>query len=180
MRKFTQAVRQIIDEFNITVILIHHTGKKRNENELYTGRGSSVLADDAEVTAAFSKNHTSKGCFALSITGRNCEEFTLHLVRPADKYFLYYEADKPVPMPDHITIAILDALPQQFSTKNFYEEAEKKGVSEATAKRRLRESVTEFELLKKIRQGEYEKRPLRSNTDNSSNDQMQKLDDGPF
>ena len=67
MRKFMQAIRQVIEECNATVIIIHHTGKKKNENDLYTGRGSSVLADDAEVTAAFSKDSGNKGRFTLSV-----------------------------------------------------------------------------------------------------------------
>ena len=164
MRKFMQAIRQVVEEHNVTVVILHHTGKKKNENDLYTGRGSSVLADDAEITAAFSKDARNKGRFNLSVTGRNCEEFSLHLMRPQDKYFLYHEADKPRPEPDYITVAILDALPQRFSAKDFNNEAERQGLSESTAKRRLENCVNEFGLLKKLRRGEYENVSLRSNS----------------
>ncbi len=157
MRKFMQAIRQVVEEHNVTVVILHHTGKKRNENDLYTGRGSSVLADDAETTAAFSKDTSSKGRFKLSITGRNCEEFTLCLVRPEDRYFLYHEADKPEPQPDYITVSILEKLPEQFSTQDFVNEAERQGIPDRTAKRRLSECASEFGLLRRLKQGHYEK-----------------------
>lgn len=157
VRKFMQAIRQIIDELNITVILVHHTGKKQNENDLYSGRGSSVLADDAEVTAAFSRDVSNKGRFNLSVIGRNCEEFSLHLMRDADTPYLFCETNRPKLKPAHSTLAILEALPQKFSTKVFIAEAKKKELSESTAKRRLEDCVTEFQLVKKVRRGEYEK-----------------------
>ena len=164
MRKFMQAIRGVIEEFNVTVIIVHHTGKKKNEHDLYIGRGSSVLADDAEVTAAYSRDTSSKDRYSLSIIGRNCEEFTLHLARHADKPYVFYQADKPRPEPDYKTVAILDALPQRFSTKDFHNEAERQSLSESTAKRRLENCVNEFGLLKKLRRGEYEKVSLRSNS----------------
>ena len=80
-------------------------------------------------------------------------------MRPEDKYFLYYEADKPMPEPDQSTKAILEALPQRFSTKDFQSQAERQGLSESTAKRRLELCVYEFQLLIKPRRGEYEKVP---------------------
>ena len=100
MREFMEAVRKLMQEFNLTVIIIHHTGKKQNEDGPYSGRGSSLLADDAEVTAAFRKNASEKGRFELSVIGRNCEEFTLHLMRQPERYFLFSLADKPEATPD--------------------------------------------------------------------------------
>ena len=141
MRDFMAAIRKLILEFGVTVIILHHTGKKQNEDGFYSGRGSSLLADDAEVTAAFRKNASEKGWFELSVTGRNCDEFTLHLMRQPERWFLYSLTDKPEPKADHVLIEILDSLPEQFTTGAFNEVACKKSMSLRTAGERLRVAI---------------------------------------
>lgn len=162
MREFMNSVRKLITEFSLTVIIVHHTGKKQHENGLYSGRGSSVLGDDAETTASFQKDIGEKGRFTLSVTGRNCDEFTLHLVRQPDRWFLYSLADAPEPKPDHTLIEILDGLPGEFRTGQFYEIAERKGLSDSTAKRRLADA-RELSLIEAVVRGVYRKGSVGSN-----------------
>jgi hypothetical protein len=161
MREFMAAVRQLMAEFSLTVIIVHHTGKKQNENHLYSGRGSSVLGDDAEATASFQKDGSEKGRFTLSVTGRNCDEFTLHLVRQPERWFLYSLADAPEPKPDHTLIEIIDELPDEFRTGQFYETAERRGLSDSTAKRRLADA-RELGLIEFVARGVYRKGSLGS------------------
>ncbi len=141
MRDFMAAIRKLILEFSVTVIILHHTGKKQNEDGFYSGRGSSLLADDAEVTAAFRKHSSEKGRFELSVTGRNCDEFTLHLMRQPERWYLYSLTDMPEPQPDHVLIEILGLLPEQFTTGAFNEVACKRSMSLRTAGDRLRIAV---------------------------------------
>jgi len=159
MRRFMQAVRQLVQEFRFAVIIVHHTGKRQNEDTLYSGRGSSLLADDAETTAAFRKDPSGKGRFILSVTGRNCDEFSRIIMRQPERWFLYNLADKPVAVPDHMLIEILDALPLEFSTGEFHEAAGRKGASSRTADRRIREAL-DYRLLEKVKLGWF--RVLRS------------------
>ncbi|NTW87762.1 MAG: AAA family ATPase [Desulfobulbaceae bacterium] len=148
MRKFMGAVRELMAEFNLTVIIVHHTGKRPNEADIYTGRGSSVLGDDAEATASFRKEGAEKGRFTLSVTGRNCDEFTLHLIRSPERWFLYSLADAPEPKPDHVVIEIIDALPDEFTSGQFHEQADRRGISKRTADRRLRDAIS-FPLIRR-------------------------------
>jgi hypothetical protein len=134
MREFMSAVH------GVTVIIVHHTSKKQNENCFYSGRGSSVLADDAEVTASFQKDASEKGQFTLAVTGRNCDEFTLHLTRQPERWFLYSLTDAPEQKPDHTLIEIIDGLPDEFTTGQFHEAAGTKGIPLRTANRRIREA----------------------------------------
>ena len=162
MREFMAAVRRLMHEFGLTVIIVHHTGKKQNENDLYSGRGSSVLGDDAEATVSFRKDAVEKGRFTLAVTGRNCDEFTLHLVRQPERWFLYSLADAPEPKPDHTLIAIIDELPDEFSTGQFHNVAEHKGISLATANRKLRTAL-DCGLLEKLVRGRFKKLGIVSN-----------------
>lgn len=156
MREFMGSVRKLMAEFSLTVIIVHHTGKRQHENNLYSGRGSSVLGDDAETTASFQKDAGEKGRFTLSVTGRNCDEFTFHLVRQPDRWFLYSLADAPEPRQDHTLIEILDGLPDEFRTGQFYEATERKGLSDSTAKRRLADA-REMGLIEVVVRGVYRK-----------------------
>jgi archaellum biogenesis ATPase FlaH len=156
MRDFMAAIRKLILEFNVTVIILHHTGKKQNEDGFYSGRGSSLLADDAEVTAAFRKNASEKGRFELSVTGRNCDEFTLHLMRQPERWYLYSLTDEPQPQPDHVLIEILDSLPEQFTTGQFHESSGAKTLSLSTANRKLRVAL-DSGLIEKVVQGKFKK-----------------------
>jgi len=156
MRDFMAAIRKLILEFSVTVIILHHTGKKQNEDGFYSGRGSSLLADDAEVTAAFRKNASEKGRFELSVTGRNCDEFTIHLMRQPERWFLYSLADEPQPQPDHVLIEILGSLPEQFSTGQFHEASATKTLSLSTANRKLRVAL-DSGLIEKVVQGKFKK-----------------------
>jgi hypothetical protein len=154
MRDFMAKVRQLIEEFSLTVIIVHHTGKKQNETDIYSGRGSSVLGDDAEVTASFRKDGMDKGRFILSVTGRNCDEFTLRLVRQPERWFLYSIADAPEPKPDHTLIEIIDSLPDEFTSGQFHEQAERRGISKRTADRRLRDAIS-FPLISRVKPGQF-------------------------
>lgn len=156
MRDFMAAIRKLILEFNVTVIILHHTGKKQNEDGFYSGRGSSLLADDAEVTAAFRKNASEKGRFELSVTGRNCDEFTLYLMRQPERWFLYSLTDEPQPQPDHVLIEILGSLPEQFTTGQFHEASAAKTLSLSTANRKLRVAL-DSGLIEKVVQGKFKK-----------------------
>ncbi len=156
MREFMEAVRKLMQEFNLTVIIIHHTGKKQNEDGLYSGRGSSLLADDAEVTAAFQKNAKEKGLFELSVTGRNCEEFTLHLIRQPERYFLFSLADKPEVKPDHVLIEILDSLPSQFKTGSFEDAAGRRNIKRSTCFEKIK-ILENIGMIKRVAHGLYEK-----------------------
>lgn len=156
MRDFMEAVRKLMQEFNLTVIIIHHTGKTQNEDGLYSGRGSSLLADDAETTASFQKDASDKGSFNLSVTGRNCEEFTLHLIRQPERYFLFSLADKPEATPDHVLIEILDSLPSQFKTGAFEEAAGKRGIKRSTCFDRIK-ILENMKIIKRVSRGLYEK-----------------------
>jgi len=159
MRKFMTAVRDLMREFNLTVIIIHHTGKKQNENNLYSGRGSSLLADDAETTVSLQKDANNKGLFNLFVTGRNCDEFTLHLIRQPERWYLYSLTDKPEPLPDHTLIEILDSLPENFSTGLFNEAAHRKGLSLRTAGDRIRTAI-DSGLIERVVQGKFRKVPV--------------------
>lgn len=161
MREFMGAIRQLMAEFSLTVIIVHHTGKRQHENNLYSGRGSSVLGDDAETTVSFQKDASEKGRFTMSVTGRNCDEFTLHIVRQPERWFLYSLADAPEPKPDHTLIEILDGLPDEFRTGQFYEATERKGLSDSTAKRRLADA-REMGLIEVVARGVYRKGSVRS------------------
>ena len=159
MRKFMVAVRELIREFNLTVIIIHHTGKKQNDNNFYSGRGSSLLADDAETTVSFQKDVNNKGLFNLFVTGRNCDEFTLHLTKQPERWYLYSLTDKPEPSPDHTLIEIIDSLPENFTTGLFNEAALRKGLSLRTAGDRLRTAV-DSGLIERVVQGKFRKVPV--------------------
>ena len=159
MRDFMGAVRKLILEFNVTVIILHHTGKKQNEDGFYSGRGSSLLADDAEVTAAFRKNASEKGRFELSVTGRNCDEFTLHLMRQPERWYLYSLTDKPEPQPDHVLIEILGLLPEHFSTGQFHDAAFTKGIAPRTADERIK-TARDSGLIERLAQGKFRKMPV--------------------
>ena len=156
MREFMEAVRKLMQEFNLTVIIIHHTGKTQNEDGLYSGRGSSLLADDAEVTAAFRKNASEKGRFELSVTGRNCEEFTLHLMRQPERYFLFSLTDKPEVKPDHLLIEILDSLPIQFKTGAFEDAAGKRSIKRSTCFDKIK-ILENMGIISRVAHGLYEK-----------------------
>ena len=156
MRDFMAAVRQLMTEFNLTVIIVHHTGKKQNENGFYSGRGSSVLADDAESTASFQKDATEKGRFTLSVTSRNSDEFTLHLTRQPERWFLYSLTDKPEPLPDHTLIEILEQLPTQFKTGAFEEIAHTKGIKRTTCFSKVK-ILEDSGIIRRIGHGLYKK-----------------------
>jgi hypothetical protein len=162
MRDFMAAVRRFMLEFGLTVIIVHHTGKKQNDNDLYSGRGSSVLGDDAESTASFRRDASEKNRFTLAVTGRNCDEFTLHLARQSDRWFLYSLADAPESKPDHTLIEIIDELPDEFSTGQFHDVAEHKGISLATANRKLRIAI-DCKLFEKVVRGRFRKPGIVSN-----------------
>lgn len=166
MREFMAAVRRLMLEFGLTVIIVHHTGKKQNENDLYSGRGSSVLGDDAEATASFRRDAAEKNRFTLAVTGRNCDEFTLHLARQPERWFLYSLADAPEPKPDHVLIGMIDSLPDEFTTGQFHNVAEQKGLSVRTADRRIAVAL-DSGLLEKVRVGQLRKvkvTPVTPNT----------------
>jgi len=156
MRKFMTAVRDLMREFNLTVIIIHHTGKKQNENNLYSGRGSSLLADDAETTVSLQKDANNKGLFNLFVTGRNCDEFTLHLIRQPERWYLYSLTDKPEPLPDHTLIEILDSLPDQFKTGAFEEKAAARSIKRSTCFEKLK-ILENNGIIKRVKHGLYEK-----------------------
>ena len=156
MRKFMVAVRELIREFNLTVIIIHHTGKKQNDNNFYSGRGSSLLADDAETTVSFQKDANNKGLFNLFVTGRNCDEFTLHLTKQPERWYLYSLTDKPEPLPDHTLIEILEQLPCQFRTGAFEDTAHTKGIKRTTCFEKLK-TLENGGIIKRVAHGLYEK-----------------------
>ncbi|NMW21354.1 MAG: AAA family ATPase [Chlorobiaceae bacterium] len=156
MRKFMVAVRELIREFNLTVIIIHHTGKKQNDNNFYSGRGSSLLADDAETTVSFQKDANNKGLFNLFVTGRNCDEFTLHLTKQPERWYLYSLTDKPEPLPDHTLIEILEQLPCQFRTGAFEDTAHTKGIKRSTCFEKLK-TLENGGIIKRVAHGLYEK-----------------------
>ena len=156
MREFMAAVRVLIEKFSLTVIIVHHTGKKQNENNFYSGRGSSLLADDAETTASFQKDANNKGLFNLFVTGRNCDEFTVHLTRQPERWYLYSLTDKPEPLPDHTLIEIIGLLPDKFTTGQFHEAAVTKGLSVRTAGNRIRTAL-DAGLITKVVQGNFRK-----------------------
>ena len=156
MREFMAAVRLLIQQFNVTVIIVHHTGKKQNDNNFYSGRGSSLLADDAETTAAFQKDANNKGLFNLYVTGRNCDEFTLHLTRQPERWYLYSLTGKLEPLPDHTLIEIIGSLPEHFTTGLFNEAAHSKGMSLRTSGDRIRTAI-DSGLIEKLSQGKFRK-----------------------
>ena len=156
MREFMAAVRLLIQQFNITVIIVHHTGKKQNDNNSYSGRGSSLLSDDAETTASFQKDANNKGLFNLFVIGRNCDEFTLHLTKQPERWYLYILTDKPEPLPDHTLIEILDSLPIQFKTGAFEEAAHRKGLKRSTCFEKLK-TLENSGIIKRVGHGLYEK-----------------------
>ena len=156
MREFMAAVRLLIQQFNITVIIVHHTGKKQNDNNFYSGRGSSLLADDAETTAAFQKDANNKGLFNLYVTGRNCDEFTLHLTKQPERWYLYNLTDKPEPLPDHTLIEILEQLPTQFKTGAFEDVAHTKSIKRSTCFEKLK-TLENGGIIKRVAHGLYEK-----------------------
>ena len=156
MRKFMVAVRALIQEFNLTVIIIHHTGKKQNDNNFYSGRGSSLLADDAETTISFQKDTDNKGLFNLFVTGRNCDEFTLHLTKQPERWYLYSLTDKPEPLPDHTLIEILEQLQTQFKTGAFEDVAHTKSIKRSTCFEKLK-TLENGGIIKRVARGLYEK-----------------------
>ena len=156
MREFMAAVRLLIQQFNITVIIVHHTGKKQNDNSFYSGRGSSLLADDAETTASFQKDTNNKGLFNLFVTGRNCDEFTLHLTKQPERWYLYNLTDKPEPLPDHTLIEILEQLPAQFRTGAFEDAAHVRGIKRTTCFEKLK-TLENGGIIKRVARGLYEK-----------------------
>ncbi|MBZ4219410.1 MAG: helicase RepA family protein [Chlorobium sp.] len=156
MGEFMRVVRELMQEFNLTVIIIHHTGKKQNQDAINSGRGSSLLADDAEVTAAFRKNASQKGRFELEVIPRNCEEFTFHLMREPERYWQFSLTDKPEVKPDHILIGILDSLPSQFKTGAFEDAAGKRSIKRSTCFDKIK-ILENMGIIKRIGHGLYEK-----------------------
>lgn len=156
MRRFMMVLRALIQEFGISIIIVHHTGKKQNESgSIYTGRGSSLLADDAETTMSFQKDATNKGLFTLNVIGRNCAEFTRHLAPVTDQYF-FTLTDRPEPLPDHTLIDILDSLPNQFRTGAFEEKAASKGIRRTTCFSKIK-ILENNGIITRIGKGLYEK-----------------------
>lgn len=156
MRDFMTAIRQLMKEFSFTVIIVHHTGKRQSETDIYSGRGSSVLGDDAEVTASFQKDAADKLRFTLSVTGRNCEEFTLYLTRDFANSYLFTLADKPEFRPDHTLVEIVESLPRQFKTGAFEEAAFKRGIKRSTCFDKLKLLEGE-KIIARVARGLYEK-----------------------
>lgn len=155
MREFMAVLRSLIKEFNISIILVHHTGKKGNENNLYSGRGSSLLADDAETTMSFRKDAHNKELFSLNVIGRNCAEFTEHLARVTDQDF-FTLTDKPEPLPDHTLYDILDQLPDQFRTGAFEDKAALRGIKRTTCFAKIK-ILENNGIITRISKGLYEK-----------------------
>ena len=155
MRAFVTALRALVDEFGIAVCIVHHTGKNQR-TDIYSGRGSSLLADDAETTIAFYKDFDNKGFFNLSVTGRNCDEFTQSLIKQPEQWYLFSLADKPEPKPDHTLIEILQKLPVQFKTAEFEEAAHSKCIKRSTCFEKLK-VLEDGSFIKRVKRGIYEK-----------------------
>lgn len=155
MRKFVTALRSLVDEFGLAICVIHHTGKNQRI-DIYSGRGSSLLADDAETTIAFYEDASNKGVFNLSVTGRNCDEFTQCLIKQPERWYLYCLTDRPEVKPDHILIEILEKLPDQFKTGAFEEFASQRAISKRSMFDALK-ALQNAGYIKWIKRGLYEK-----------------------
>ena len=155
MRMFVTALRLLAEEFGLAIIVIHHTGKNQRI-DIYSGRGSSLLADDAETTIAFYEDTGNKGAFNLSVTGRNCDDFTQYLIKQPERWYLYSLADKPEVKPNHILIEILEKMSEQFKTGQFEDLASHRGISKRSMYDALK-SLENAGYISRVKRGLYHK-----------------------
>lgn len=159
MKLFFDALRDLIEQFNFSAIIVHHTGKNVNQQVIYSGRGSSLSGDDTNTTSYFQKVERKNNRFIVKFIGRNIEDFEMHLIRPADHWYLYQLADQADPDQMPNIHELIDELGDEFFTADFITEAKKIGIAERTAYKYLNDAV-QLQLLQKVTKGKYSKRVL--------------------
>ena len=161
MRLFFDSLRDLIEQFNFSAIIVHHTGKNVNQQVIYSGRGSSLSGDDTNTTSYFQKVERKNNRFIVKFIGRNFEDFEINLIRPADHWYLYQLADQVEPDQIPGIHELIDELGDDFFTADFITAAKKIGIAERTAYKYLNDAV-QLHLLQKVTKGKYSKKVLHN------------------